>query len=303
VFQAIREAKPARLFIAADGARVDREGEAEKCEAVRKCVLENIDWDCEVKTLLREKNLGCGRGPATAISWFFSHVEEGIILEDDCLPHPDFFEYCYELLEKYRNNKNIAIISGDNFQDGKKYGDGSYYFTQYNNIWGWATWRRVWETYQFDVNLLDKKLMFKKINKKLKTVRERDLWKSVFKEFAYKERDIWDYQLNFHTWYHDMYSISPNVNLIKNIGFGENATHTLKEKAREVFFETGTILPLTHPEKMRIYDEADIYFFDNFCTPSSPLSRFVRKIYSIIPHVIIDKYRNLKKVIFSKLKK
>jgi len=131
-FEAIRAAQPTHLFVAADGARTDRVGEAELCREVREYVLNSIDWECEVKTLFRDENLGCGLGPATAISWLFEQVEEGIILEDDCLPHSDFFGYCTELLERYRNNDRIAVIGGNNFQDGKVYGKASYYFSNYS---------------------------------------------------------------------------------------------------------------------------------------------------------------------------
>ena len=300
VFQIFKEVKPARLFIAADGPRIDKEGEAEKCDAVRKYVLDNIDWDCDVKTLFQEKNLGCGTGVATAISWFFEHVEAGIILEDDCLPHPDFFEYCYDLLEKYHDDENIAIISGDNFQDGKKWGDGSYYFTKYTNIWGWATWRRMWNKYQFDVNAYDKDLMNKKINERIKTKREQNFWKSLFENLATTRRtDVWDYQMNFCSWYNNMRSIVPNVNLIKNVGFGEDATHTLNMDAKESSIATKSILPLVHPTKDKIYDKAEAYFFNTYAWPSSSFSRFVGRIYKVVPSSLISTYRKVKHWIVS----
>ena len=120
VLEAIRQAQPSQLFIAADGPREGKSGEAEKCADVRRIVNEGIDWDCEVKTLFRDKNLGCKVAVSRAIDWFFEHVEEGIILEDDCLPHPTFFRFCEELLNKYRDDERIGQISGDNFQFGKK---------------------------------------------------------------------------------------------------------------------------------------------------------------------------------------
>ena len=300
VVKVFKEVKPPRLFIAADGGRANKEGEAERCEAVRKYILENIDWDCDVKTLFQEQNLGCGKGVTTAISWFFSHVEEGIILEDDCVPHPDFFEYCHELLEKYRNDENIAIISGDNFQDGKKMGDGSYYFTKYANIWGWATWRRYWNKYHLDLNTYDKEVIYKKIDKRIKTKRERVFWKSLFETMRVAPIDTWDYQMAFCSWHNDMYSIVPNVNLIRNVGFGEDATHTLGANAREAFFTTNPILPLIHPTGNEIQDKADTYYFDNFCYPSSRFSRFVQKLHKIVPARIISTYRAIKKRLLKK---
>ena len=297
VFQVFKNVKPPQLFIAADGARTNKEGETERCEVVRKYVLDNIDWECDVKTLFQEKNLGCGEGVAAAISWFFSHVEEGIILEDDCVPHPDFFEYCHELLEKYRNNDNIAIVSGDNFQDGKKWGDGSYYFTKYTNIWGWATWRRYWNIYHFDLNKYDKDLMYKKIDERIKAKRERIFWKVLFDNMKADPADTWDYQMNFCCWYNDMCSIVPNVNLIKNVGFGEDATHTLNVNAKESSKETSPILPLTHPQKNKGYNKAEKYFFNTYANPSSSFSRFVERIYKIAPQSLILMYRKIKQVI------
>jgi len=150
VFNAIRKAKPKQFFIAADGSPPDREGEIEKCQKSRK-IATSVDWDCEVKTLFRDKNLGCKIAISSAIDWFFENVEEGIILEDDCLPHQSFFWFCQELLEYYRNDTRIMHISGDNFQFGRKRGEGSYYFSKYSHVWGWATWRRAWKC--FDINM------------------------------------------------------------------------------------------------------------------------------------------------------
>ena len=137
VFQEIRKVRPQQLFVAADGPRPDRTGEAEKCAEVKKIVAA-VDWPCEVKTLFRDNNLGCRVAVSSAINWFFENVEEGIILEDDCLPHPDFFRFCNELLDYYRNDERIMHIGGNNFQFVNKYGKSSYYFSHYAHIWGWA---------------------------------------------------------------------------------------------------------------------------------------------------------------------
>ncbi|GHU81668.1 hemolytic protein HlpA [Bacteroidia bacterium] len=278
VFQAIREAQPARLFIAADGPRPDNADDAEKSEAVRQYVLENIDWECEVKTLFRAENLGCGPGPATAISWFFEHVEEGVILEDDCLPHPEFWEYCGELLDKYRDNKQIAVISGNNFQEGKKYGKASYYFTKYVTAWGWATWRRTWQDCQFDLNLVDKDFVWRKIDSTFKNSAERTYWKSVFNKAAVSSKDIWDYQFCFHVWSKDMFCIAPNVNLVQNIGFGDDATHTFDPNSKAAFVKTGPLLPLIHTRKIEISNKADEFIFAHYYSPYPPVNLFKRVI-------------------------
>ncbi|MDR0681004.1 MAG: nucleotide-diphospho-sugar transferase [Dysgonamonadaceae bacterium] len=293
VFQAIRKAQPSQLFIAADGPKPEKSGEKEKTDAVRKYVLDNIDWDCDVKTRFQEKNLGCGLGVSSAISWFFNQVEEGIILEDDCLPHPDFFEYCKELLDKYRNNKDIAIICGSNFNHGKKFGDASYFFTKYTYVWGWATWKRTWENYQYDVNLLDKHLLFEKIDKALGSRMERFYWKSVFEKMSKFCIDTWDYQFCFHIWYHDMYSIAPNVNLIQNIDSGKDATHP-DPNTKSTFIKTEPILPLEHPSKIRINKVAGNYYFNKYLNTSSFFEKIIREVYIRIPSPILLKYKIIK---------
>lgn len=165
VFEAIRLAKPSRLYVAADGARENKAGENELCEQTRK-IIQNIDWQCDVKTLFQKENLGCGKAVSKAISWFFENEEMGIILEDDCLPHPSFFKYCEELLEKYKNNEMIGIISGSNFQKSKKIGDCSYYFSDLINVWGWASWARNWNDFKFNVNELNDNLVLSEIKKR-----------------------------------------------------------------------------------------------------------------------------------------
>lgn len=227
VFQAIREAKPPRLYIAADGARESKEGEAEKVKAVRDYILQNIDWDCEVKTLFREKNLGCKIAVSSAITWFFENEEMGIILEDDCLPSQSFFWFCEELLVRYRDDTRIGQISGFNPLVEFDFNGASYGFSKFGPIWGWASWSRVWKKY--DVNI--------KKWKKIKKINQVDFftdnnqekqWRiELFDRMYNKEIDTWDYQWSFVKLIESQLSIIPFVNLIKNIGFGEDATHTV----------------------------------------------------------------------------
>ena len=146
VFEAIRAARPTELYIAADAPRENRSEDKRLCEEAKK-ITEKIDWPCEVHRLYQEKNLGCKRGPIASITWFFENVEAGIILEDDCVPHPSFFAFCSELLEKYADDKRIMHVSGNNFQFGKMRGDASYFFSEYTLSWGWATWRRAWQRF------------------------------------------------------------------------------------------------------------------------------------------------------------
>jgi hypothetical protein len=151
VFSEIVRVKPHKLLVIADGPRSERQGEAEKCSQARS-IIDRVNWDCEILTNFSEINLGCKVRVSSGIDWVFEHVEEAIILEDDCLPDPTFFRYCQVMLDHYRNDQRIGMISGDNFQNGIKRNMDSYYFSRYVHIWGWATWRNRWQNY-YDVNI------------------------------------------------------------------------------------------------------------------------------------------------------
>ncbi|GBU25030.1 hypothetical protein R83H12_01669 [Fibrobacteria bacterium R8-3-H12] len=264
VFEAIRLAKPSRLYVAADGARENKTGEKELCEQTRK-IVQNIDWQCDVKTLFQKENLGCGVGVSTAISWFFENEEMGIILEDDCLPHPSFFHFCGELLEHYKNDMRIHNISGDNFQDNRKRGKASYYFSYMTSIWGWATWRRVWKDFRYNVKDLNEREVLSFIDKTKWTSNMRFYWKNIWKYIKSVPRDAWDYQFLFSQWANNRFTILPNMNLVSNIGFGEFAYHTKdinnpigNRKVFEIDF------PLKHPEIIEVDNKADRYFMNKY---------------------------------------
>ena len=229
VFDAIRIARPPKLYIAADGPRKDKVGEVERCQAVQE-IISKVDWPCEVSRLVREKNLGCKIAVSSAIDWFFSCEPEGIILEDDCLPHPDFFVYCDELLERYRNDERVGLISGTAFGDLriKKLlsGPEDYLFNRYPSIWGWASWRRFWRDYDVSIKLWEKyRQDISPLTTDLK-LRKRNDW--LFDQVSNSKIDTWDYQVSFLLWSTSRISITPRFNLIENIGFGEDATHTKK---------------------------------------------------------------------------
>jgi hypothetical protein len=261
VFEEIKKQKPKYLYVAADGARPHIVEDLEKCKATRELVIEGVDWDCEVETLFRDENLGCGIAVSEAITWFFENVEQGIILEDDCLPHPSFFGYCETLLEKYRENKSVYVISGDNFQNGMQRGDASYFFSNYAYVWGWASWRRAWNSYDFNLNQLEvfkEKKLIKKID--IRTV-FKNYWFAILEDVANKEIDTWDYQLLFTIWNNSGVTIVPNVNLISNIGFGKDATHTIGESSF-ANMETQDIGHISHPKSIKVDKEADRYASD-----------------------------------------
>ncbi len=226
VFDTIRKAKPPRLYVAADGARESKDGEIHKVEAVREYINQHIDWECEVKTLFREQNYGCKMAVSGAIDCFFENEEMGIILEDDCLPSQSFFWFCEELLERYKDDMRVGQISGNNFQKGIRRGDADYYFSIHNHIWGWASWANRWKNYDVDLKKIKNSNFVETIFSNKKTIK---YWKDIFKAMKQQKIDTWDYQWTFTLWYNKQLTILPNNNLIENIGFGIDATHTTGE--------------------------------------------------------------------------
>jgi len=225
VFEAIQQAQPEQLFIAADGPRPDRISDAELCRETRS-ILNNVNWKCKVHTLFRETNIGCRNAVSSAINWFFAQVDEGIILEDDCLPHQTFFPYCEKLLEYYRHDSRIMQICGSNFQFGQHRGDGSYYFSKYSHIWGWASWQRAWQLYDVDMKTFPTFKDQRCIESIFSEPRVQQYWMMNFQKMYEKKIDTWDYQWVYAIWSNNGLSIIPNTNLVSNIGFGEDATHT-----------------------------------------------------------------------------
>jgi hypothetical protein len=247
VFNAIRMAKPQKLFIAADGPKKDSADEAETCQQVRK-IATAVDWECEVKTLFRNENLGCRRAVSNAINWFFENVDEGIILEDDCLPSLSFFGFCEELLKRYKNDTRIMHIAGYNAHFGKRYGDASYYFSNYNLIWGWATWKRAWQYYSEDMSDYEYFLKSKTFKDVFHSKKEQLFFKDSFKQTFQGHIDSWGYFWLFSRCMQGGYAIHPNCNLIENIGFTENATHTKSTNGKLGNNPKADIIfPLTHP--------------------------------------------------------
>jgi hypothetical protein len=264
VFNRIREVKPKYLFIAADGARIDKEGEVEKCLKVRK-IIDQIDWECEVKTLFREKNLGCKIAVSSAISWFFEHVEDGIILEDDCLPHYSFFNFCENLLEKYRDDKRVMMISGSNFQCGNSYGDGSYYFSRFAHIWGWATWKRAWKLYDVETKNFSKFIEQNKFDEVIFDHEElKRKWIGDMNRVANNIINTWDYQWSYAVFSNFALSATPNVNLISNIGFAhQDATFTQGFDPMVANLPASEIAEIIHPTFVMPSRKADDYIAKN----------------------------------------
>jgi hypothetical protein len=227
VIDAIRPIAPMRLFVACDGPNPERPGEAEKVSASREVIEKEIDWPCQIERLYSDMNQGCRLGVSRAITWFFEQVDEGIILEDDCVPHPDFFPYCTTLLERYRNDSRVWCISGNNFQNGQWRGDGSYYFSRYNHCWGWASWRRCWNHYDAELEqwpALRESGLLKTI---FENPLERNYWSGIWNSLLDSGMpDSWAYRWTFTCLANGGITALPNRNLVSNVGFGVDASHT-----------------------------------------------------------------------------
>jgi len=277
VFEAIRQAKPPRLYVAADGARSNKDGEIVKVKAVRDFIISNIDWDCEVKTLFPDENLGCKFAVSSAISWFFENEEMGIILEDDCLPDQSFFWFCEELLLRYSDDERIAMISGDNFQFGRKCNDASYYYSRYPHIWGWASWRRAWQHYDRNAAIWPEVRDQGWLEVLIKTPSERKFWAQQFQSVYDGKIDTWDYQWTLACWSQGMVSIMPSVNLITNIGFGVDATHTQGASIYSGIPVKPIGFPLRHPDITLPNAKADRFTAKGMFSNSLSI-RIIRKI-------------------------
>jgi hypothetical protein len=271
VFEAIRQAKPPKLLVIADGPRPSHPDDAEKCEETR-AIIDRVDWDCEVLRNFSDKNLGCGIRPATGISWVFENVEEAIILEDDCMPHPSFFQFCDEMLNRYRDDERIMHVSGNNFWGSKYQHQESYLFSRYTLSWGWATWRRAWQYYDFDMKhwtTMDLQKQKRFLTDLLGAPHAAEGWIKMFRNVVDGDLDCWDYQWTLTCWLQGGFSILPHVNLVSNFGFGADATHTFSAETNSVDCPKLSIpteameFPLKHPHLMLRDSQVDHFIQDN----------------------------------------
>jgi hypothetical protein len=275
VFAAIRQARPTRLLLVADGPRPQRPGEAAWCAAAR-AVVAAVDWPCEVLTNFSVHNLGCRKRISSGLDWVFNTVEEAIILEDDCLPHPDFFPFCAELLARYRNDDRVMHVGGDNFQYGQRHGEASYYFSRYPHIWGWATWRRAWRHY--DVDMARWPTTRARVLADITHRGERRFWDQAWSQVAEGRIDTWDYQWAFACAERGGLAVNPNVNLVTNVGFGALATHTVESNPGANLPVEPLVWPLIHPETILRATIADDRTRRIFFTPPGMQSRIRRKL-------------------------
>lgn len=248
VLEQIRLVRPAQLFVIADGPRSNNKTDEELVAATRHLVDSTVDWPCSVYRNYSDRNLGCRLRPATGYEWVFQHVECCIFLEDDCLPHPSFFPYCSELLHRYAHDTRIFAVSGNNFLfNAPRRAPASYYFTKQFHAWGWATWKRAWDLY--DINMT-KWPLIRDCGFLLDIWRDKviaDHWYNAF-DSTYRGLDAWDYQFAFACQINNGLCIAPSVNLVSNIGFGSDATHTKVPTIEASNPAEELLLPLHHPD-------------------------------------------------------
>lgn len=258
VFHLIRQMKPPKLYLAADGPRKNRESDAKLCQEVRD-IVSQVDWNCDVQKLFREENLGCGEAVFHAISWFFQNEEAGIIIEDDCLVDPSFFIFCDEILEKYKNDTRVMSISATNYKQDLCRTKYSYSFSRYSLMWGWATWRRAWQLHDRFMplwpELRETKWLFEFGRRRRSFEYE---WRHIFDLSHAQKIDTWDYHWIFTCWLNGGLTVVPEVNMVKNLGFSDDAAHTTDENDERANLVAQKIeMPLKHPPYLNQNYEMD----------------------------------------------
>lgn len=256
VFASIRHARPMTLLLIADGPNPDRSDDAQRCAAAR-AEVEQVDWDCTVLADYADEHLGLKRRVDSGLTWLFGQVEEAIILEDDCLPDASFFPFCAQLLERYRQHDQVMAISGTNFLHGQHRTASSYHFSRYPIIWGWASWRRAWHRYDGAMRSWPGLIASRWLAEELETPAAVRYWSFIFQK-SYETQETWDYAWMLSCWLHRGLSITPAVNLVTNIGFQPDATHTRDSSSPFANRPVAPIqFPLRHPPAIRRDEQAD----------------------------------------------
>ena len=296
VLAEIAKVKPSKLYVIADGPREGCPEDVEKCSAARE-VIEGVDWECEVFKNYSDVNLGCGQRPATGISWIFHHEEETIILEDDCVPHPTFFRFCAELLKKYRHDERVMMISGRNSLGTQSQMSYSYSFRRIMSCWGWATWRRAWHHYDMEMKLWPTLRNTPWLLDILGDHRAVEYWQNIFEQAHGNagEVDYWDYQWLFACWAQNGLAIVPRNNLIRNIGYGPNSTHTKSPNSPGRNLPTeDMVFPLRHPPYVVPDREAELLLLERGVLKKRQcptLYRRVRRKLSAVSKLLRSKHR------------
>ncbi len=293
VFEAIRRAKPRQLFIAADGPRSHRPDEVVRCNQVRG-IAAQVDWDCQVQTLFREHNLGCKYAVSSAIDWFFAHVAEGIILEDDTLPDDSFFNYCQELLRYYRNDEKVMHIGGFNHLPSYGRPEFSYRFSVYCHVWGWATWRRAWQHYTVELSPWEEYRKRVKLAETSSHQAFAKTWSNVYQEIAGHKIDTWDLQWLFAVWKLQGRAITPTHNLVQNIGVGHrDGTHTTSEDKSLSITSYGMSFPLVHNPAKHPDAAYDAQVLEEIYLPWGKKRSFKQVVHDRYYHRLPESMKNL----------
>jgi hypothetical protein len=271
VFEAIRRARPPQLWIIADGPRSDRPQDTATCAAAR-AIVDQVDWDCAVFKHYSDVNLGSRKRVATGLDWVFSQVEAAIILEDDCLPDATFFPFCEILLDRYRHDQRVMTISGDNFLFNRVSVPDSYYFSRYHHGWGWATWRRVWQQYDAAMQHWPTVKQSNWLDDILQNPRAVKHWHQVFQATYEEKVDAWDFVLMFSCFLQNGWHIHPDRNLVTNIGFHAEATHTKDWTSPYAALAAQAMaFPLQHPLFLLRHVSADRYIESTLFNETLPM--------------------------------
>lgn len=259
VFSVIREIKPKKLFIHADGPKSEKPEDVVLCNQARD-IVNNIDWDCEIKKLFRDTNLGCKLGMSRGINWFFDNVGEGIIIEDDCLPNKSFFKFCEDLLEKYRHEEKVMMISGSNpaiSVDIKT----DYFFSQFYHIWGWATWKRAWNKFDINISNWPKFRDSDFLEKKFPHSEENKIFvRQMFDQIYGNKSSVWGVQWTYTCLVNNSFAILPKHNMVSNIGF--TGTHQMNKDQLLLKSEEIDFSKFKHPNRITINYDLENYLFE-----------------------------------------
>jgi hypothetical protein len=291
VFEAIRQAKPSKLLVIADGPRIDKPGEAEKCAAAR-AVIERVDWDCEVLTNYADINMGCKQRVSSGLDWVFNTVEEAIILEDDCLPDPTFFGYCEELLDKYRHDTRVVMISGTNLLGEWKPDVQDYCFSHIGSIWGWASWRRVWNHYDVNIALWSEPEVKARIRDVIVGSQYLDISR-IFDDVYAGKIDTWDFQWLFTRLSQSGLSIIPSKNLVSNLGFRNDGTHNKNEEDPRANMPVSSMsFPLRNPMGFGVDRDFDKTYFKKYWKRNSLFKQYLGKMKKLfLKSFLFSKFR------------
>lgn len=270
VFEVVRQIRPRQLLLVADGPRASRPDDARLCAEVR-AIFDEIDWECEVLRNFSDTNLGSFKRNSSGLNWVFDTVEEAIILEDDCMPSLSFFRYCEELLERYRNDPRVGLISGNNFGfPGVGRENDSYYFSAYALTWGWASWRRVWKQVDLEMSWWEPEAAGSMLRAALPHPSEWKYWLRLYDSIrSGATRNAWDYQLIITLLRHSQYCAFPQVNLAANVGFGVGATHGSDDASPVSDLPRGELtFPLMHPVSLQRSASIDHRIFHRRFVPT-----------------------------------